>query len=126
MDPVALLKWLHILCMVGTVGVLLGAQVCCAAEHRNTPAASRATARLANILLGIGLLAGFAYYFLTGGTTRGPHYNGVIGLKFVFLLGAGALIGISKRTDRGDSLRWIAFGLLVSASLFGVTLTAVP
>lgn len=126
MDPVALLKWLHILCMVGTIGVLLAAQVCSTPEQRNSPTASRATARLANILLGIGLLAGFAYYFLTDGMTRGAHYNGVIGMKFVFLLGAGALIGISKRTDRGDSLRWIAFGLLVSASLFGVTLTAVP
>jgi hypothetical protein len=54
--------------------------------------------------------------------TLGPHYNGVIGMKFVFLLGAAALIGISKRTDRGDSLRWIAFGLMVLASLFGATL----
>jgi hypothetical protein len=52
----------------------------------------------------------------------GPHYNGVIGVKFVFLLGAGALIGISKKSDKGDSLRWCGFGLLLLASLLGATL----
>lgn len=122
MNPISLVLWLHIVCMISVIGTLLSTQLCTTPEYRNSAGPSRAIARLANILIGIGFLAGISYYLLKDGMTLGPHYNGVIGMKFVFLLGAAALIGISKRTDRGDSLRWIAFGLMVLASLFGATL----
>lgn len=123
MQPVALLLWLHILCMISAVGTLLSTQLCTEPSYRNAAAPSRAIARLANILLGIGFLAGITYYLLTGGPGHSAHYNGVIAMKFLFLLGAGALIGISKKTDSGDRLRWIALTLLVLASLFGITLS---
>jgi len=117
-----LFLWVHIVSMVSVIGVLLSAQVCMRADDRNGAESSRTVARLANILLGVGFLAGIAYYLLNKGYAMGPHYNGVVGVKFVFLLGAGALLGISKRTDRGDGLRWISLTLLLLASLFGITL----
>lgn len=122
MNPIYLLLWLHILAMVGTIGVLVGMQVCCPSDQRNHADPSRRVARLANSLLAIGFIAALAYYGFTAGHIKGPHYNGIIGLKFVFLLGAGAVIGISKTTDKGDPLRWTAIALLVLASLFGVSL----
>ncbi len=122
MHLISLVLWLHILCMISVIGTLLSTQLCTEVSYRNSSAPSRAIARLANILLGIGFLAGISYYLLIDGMTRGAHYNGVVGMKFIFLLGAGALVGISKRTDRGDTLRWTALTLLVLASLFGVTL----
>jgi cytochrome bd-type quinol oxidase subunit 2 len=122
MSPVSLLLWLHIVSMVSIIGLLLGTQLCMEREFRNHAEPSRKVARLANILLGVGLLAALAYYALTDGHSKGPHYNGVIGVKFVFLLGAGAVIGISKKTDKGDGLRWVAIGLMLLASLFGTTL----
>lgn len=122
MNPTHLILWLHIISMVSIIGVLLGTQLCGEKEFRNQAEPSRRVARLANLLLGIGLVAALTYYALTGGHLKGPHYNGVIGVKFVFLLGAGAVIGISKKTDKGDGLRWIAVGLMLLASLFGTTL----
>ena len=122
MNGTSLILWAHILSMVSSIGVLLGIQVCTDKEFRNHADPSRRVARLANILLAIGLVAALSYYFLTGGSTKGPHYNGVIGVKFLMLLGAGAVIGISKKTDKGDLLRWIAITLMVLASLFGTTL----
>ena len=41
---------------------------------------------------------------------------------FAFMLASGAVIGISKKTDKGDTLRWVAIVLLLLASLFGTTL----
>lgn len=123
MEPVRLLLWVHILCMVGVMGALLSVQTCIPPELRNNASPSRCFARLANILLGVGVLAAIGYYLLVGGLAHGPHYNGVIGVKFVLMLGAAGLIGVSKRTDRGDTFRWIAFGLMLLASLFGTTLT---
>jgi hypothetical protein len=108
--------------MVSVIGALLSMQLCMPTEERNLASPSRKVARLANILLAIGFIAAITYYILSGGYARGPHYNGVIGVKFVFFLGAGAVIGISKTTDRGDTLRWIAIALLLLASLFGATL----
>jgi hypothetical protein len=115
--------YVHILCMLGAIGVLVGCQLCVPWDTRNSAGISRSTAKVANTLIGIGLLAGLGYYAMKSGHTLGPHYNGVIGVKFVFLLGAGALIGISKRTDSGDLLRWIAVILLVLAGFFGSTLS---
>jgi len=123
MNPINLLLWLHIVCMISVIGTLLSTQLCTTAEYRNSPDPSRAIARLANILLGVGFLAGLTYYILIDGMSRGAHYNGVVAMKFIFLLGTGALLGISKKTDRGDGLRWIAFGLMLAASLFGITLS---
>ncbi|HMP88918.1 MAG TPA: hypothetical protein PJ991_01890 [Kiritimatiellia bacterium] len=122
MQAINLVLWVHIVSMVSVIGIMLFVQRCLAPEVRNNAEMSRSIARLANTLLAIGLIAGISYYVLNKGYTMGPHYNGVVGVKFVFLLGAGAVIGISKGTDRGDVFRWIAFSLMMVASLFGATL----
>jgi len=122
MNGLSLLVWVHIISMVGCIGALLSMQTCIPTDDRNLASPSRKIARLCNILLAVGFVSIIAYYILSGGHTRGAHYNGVIGVKFVFFLGAGALIGISKTTDKGDGLRWIALALLLLASLFGTTL----
>lgn len=123
MNPANLLLWLHIVSMVGAIGVLLATQLCVDKEIRNQAEPSRRVARLANILIAVGFVSALTYYLLTEGQTKGPHYNGVIGVKFLFLLGSGAVIGISKRTDKGDGLRWVAFALLLLSSLFASTLS---
>jgi len=123
MNGLSIILWFHILCMISTIGVLLTAQLALPADYRNNSKPSRSIAKLANILLAMGLILGLAYYFLNKGYTLGPHYNGVIAMKFSFMLGAGALIGISKRIDNGDLLRWIAIVLFVCASFFGLTLS---
>jgi hypothetical protein len=113
---------MHIVCMVGAIGALLASQLATPADVRNNPGFGRSIARLVNLLIGLGFLAGVSYYVLINGHSMGPHYNGVIGVKFVFLLGAGALVGISKKNSKGDLFRWCGFGLLLLASLFGATL----
>lgn len=122
MNPIQLVLWVHIVCMISALGALLATQTVLTPDIRNHPNTARSIARLVNILIGIGFLGGISYYALLHGHTMGPHYNGVIGVKFVFLLGAGSLIGISKKNAKGDLFRWCGFGLLLLASLFGATL----
>lgn len=122
MNPSSLILWAHIVCMVGAIGALLGYQLSHGKEARNLADPSRKISRLVNILIAVGLVSALAYYFLTARYKMGPHYNGVVGVKFILLLGAGALIGISKGTDKGDAFRWIALIQLLLASLFASTL----
>ena len=120
MSLLQIILWVHILCMISVIGVLLCAQIALPSDYRNN--ASGSIARLANILLSIGFLAGAGYYGMVSGHTMGGHFNGVIGTKFVLLLAAGAVIGISKRSANGDRLRWIALILFVLASFLGISL----
>ena len=71
----------------------------------------------------IGFLAGLLIYIIKDGPALGAHYNGIIGVKFVFLLGVGALNSISRKKVRGDALRWGAILLLAIAAFFGLSLT---
>lgn len=114
--------WIHIIAMVSVIGALLCMQLCIGPDDRNLASPSRKIARLCNILLVIGIVGALAYYGLSGGHAKGAHYNGVIGVKFILFLAGGALIGFSKKTDRGDTLRWIALAMLLLASLFGTQL----
>ncbi len=114
--------WIHIIAMVSVIGALLCMQLCIEQDNRNLASPSRKIARLCNILLVIGLVGAIGYYGLSQGYLKGAHYNGVIGVKFILFLGGGALIGFSKTTDRGDTLRWIALAMLLLASLFGTQL----
>lgn len=123
MNATIILLWLHVVSMVSVIGVLLCTQLALPGNYRNSADASRSIARLANMLLGFGFIFGLGYYLLIKGYNLGPHYNGVIGVKFCFMIGAAALIGISKRIDNGDLLRWIALILFIIASLFGITLS---
>jgi len=123
MNFTIVLLWLHVVSMVSVIGVLLCTQLALPSEYRNSAGTSRSIARLANMLLGFGFVFGLGYYLLAKGYNSGPHYNGIVGVKFCFMLGAAALIGISKRTDNGDLLRWIAIILFILASFFGITLS---
>jgi len=123
MNPILIILWLHVVSMVSVIGVLLCTQLALPSDYRNNAVTSRSIARLANMLLGAGFIFGLGYYVWARGYEMGPHYNGVIGIKFCFMAGAAAIIGISKRIDNGDLLRWIALILFVLASLFGITLS---
>ena len=117
-----LLKWIHLLSVLGTFGGLLAIRFGLPASVRNQDAVARGSARLLNILLGVGLLAGLSLYFLKHGMAMGPHYNGVIGLKFVILIAVGGLIPMSKKPGKGDAFRTIAIVLLAIAALAGASI----
>ena len=116
------LIWVHLLCMVGAFGALLFAQLGLPAEVRRQEAVARGLSRLVNILIGVGLLAGAGLYGLKKGHLMGDHYNGVIGMKFGLLLAIGALVGMSKKPERGDAFRKLACALLAVAALLGSSL----
>ena len=122
MSGLALVTWLHLLCMIGLLGGLLLVQLGLPPAVRNDPALARRITRLLSILLGLGLLAGLIAYGLRQGHRLGGHFNGVIGLKFAILLAVGGLLPLSRKPGRGDLVRWIAIALLALASLAARTL----
>ena len=117
-----LLKWIHILCVIGTFGGLMAVRFGLPAAVRTSDDVARASARLFNILIGIGLLAGLSVYFMKHGMALGPHYNGVIGLKFAILVAVGGLIPMSRKPGKGDLFRTIAIVLLAIAALAGASI----
>ena len=117
-----LLKWIHILCVIGTFGGLVVVRFGLPASVRNNEDVARSSTRLFNILIGVGLLAGLAVYFLKQGMVLGPHYNGVIGLKFAILVAVGGLIPMSRKPGKGDLFRTIAMVLLAIAALAGASI----
>jgi hypothetical protein len=119
---IAALKLIHILSMVGTFGGLLVFQFGLTAATRASEDNARAAAKLFNILIGIGLLAGIAQYVLKMGWRMGPHYNGVIGLKFMILLAVGGLLAMSRKPGKGNAFRLISCALLAVAAASAVTL----
>lgn len=112
----------HVLAMVGAFGGLLVFQTALPPDARRDIRLARGLARVVNILIGLGLLAGAVRYGLLRGHTLGGHFNGVIALKFILLLAIGALVGISAKSERGDRLRGIAAFLLALAALLGSTI----
>lgn len=117
-----LLRWIHILCMIGLMGGLLVFQLGLSTSARMDAANLRGAVRLWNILLGIGLLTAALMYGMVRGHMMGGHYNGVIGLKLVILLIVGGLLPVSKRSAAGDRLRWICILLLFAASFMAFTI----
>ncbi len=111
--------WIHILANVGAFGALLAFQTAVPRETRTLAVVSSRIARVVNLMIGIGLLAGLIHYVLKEGYTYGPHYNGVIAVKFIILLAVGALTAVSKKSPKGDTLRWVSLILLALAALFG-------
>ncbi|MDA1044909.1 MAG: hypothetical protein O3C57_06760 [Verrucomicrobia bacterium] len=121
--------WLHILCMVGCFGMVLGSMVSARAHTRETLAADR-TLKVAVLALVFGLLAGIVAFVLTLRLATGvsPHFMMIIMVKFVLLLAAGAALGVaSKKSSAGDAKaahgpRLAALIALASAALLGVFL----
>lgn len=116
------LKLIHILTMVGTFGGLLVYQLALPAAARASDENARGASKVLNILIGLGFLAGIAQFVIKKGWMLGPHYNGVMGLKFVLLLAVGALLGMSRKPGKGDTFRWIACGLLALAAASALSL----
>ena len=116
----SLLLWIHLLSMIGAFGVLLGDLV---GLHKATRANAGA-ARLASLLLAVGLPAGLWLYRLkiaAGWGALGLHRT--IGIKFVLLVGAGAFLGIASKQFRNGrpapaaKLQGAAVALLAMAAL---------
>jgi hypothetical protein len=121
------LLWTHLLSLIGIFGGLLALRAGLPADVRNRPDVARGAAKLFNILLGIGLLAGVGLYIMTHGYARGAHVNGVIGVKMVLLLGVGAMVAMSGKPGKGDTFRTIAMVLIALAAFCGLTLpSAIP
>lgn len=121
---IAILTWVHVLCMVGVFGGLLVVQFGLPAAVRNLDEVAKGVAKIGNILIGVGFLAGGAIYGMIKGHTLGSHFNGIIAVKFVILLAVGALLGMSKKAGRGDLFRTISLVLLAVAALCGSLLFA--
>ncbi len=117
------MRWLHLLCMVGTFGVLFLFQFGLPPAVRRDEANGRAVARVANILIGLGFVVGLLMYGIEKGHLRGGHFNGVIAMKFLILLAVGALLAMSKKQERGDKFRSIALALLALAAFLGTTIS---
>ncbi|HMP72754.1 MAG TPA: hypothetical protein PKE55_05765 [Kiritimatiellia bacterium] len=116
------LLWLHLLAMVGAFGAILAFQLVVPEQQRKLAEQSRRIGNVVNAMILVGFLTGIGYYLLEGGYLERAHYNGVIAVKFLLLLGVGALVGISKKREMGDSLRWGALALLALAALFARTI----
>ena len=119
---IGVLTWIHILCMIGAFGGLLAFQFAVPAAVRNTPDVARKISKFGNVLIGLGFVAGMLSYGALHAHKLGGHFNGVIAVKFMLLLGVGALLGMSKKPGKGDQFRTIALILLVVASLAGSSL----
>lgn len=117
-----ILRWIHILCMVGLFGGLLLFQLGLSTPTRMDAADLRGSTRLWNIMLGVEFIAGGLMYGIAKGHTLGGHYNGVIIVKFVILLAVGGLLAAAKRSANGDRLRWLCIGLLLLASFSAFSL----
>ncbi len=121
-----LIKWVHLLAVLGVFGGLLVYQLGLPASVRNEPAHARRASRVLNILLLAGLLAGLFLFMqvMPGyrGTPAAGHFHGVIGFKLLVLLAVGALLPMSRKPGRGDVLRWIALALLALAALAATTI----
>lgn len=126
MSSYILLKWVHLLSVVGLFGGLLAFQAGLPAASRRSPDLSRGILRVLNILLGLGLLAGLAMVGLVHrsyvGTPAAGHFFGIVGMKLVFLVVIGGLLPMSVRRPNGDALRWISIALLAVSALAGLTI----
>lgn len=116
------LLWTHLLSLIGLFGGLLVMQAGLPAAVRNQPDVARGASKLFNALIGLGLLAGAGLYVVTHSYSLGAHVNGVIGVKFVLLLGVGALVGMSGKPGKGDQFRTIAMVLIALAAFAGLTI----
>ena len=115
--------------MLGAFGVLLATQFALPAETRDIPRIAKRILSLANILTGIGLLAGFGLYFLTikianlpDAAPLGENLHLAIGMKFMILLAVGACLGMGYpmvrkgNVEGANTLRWIALALMATAA----------
>lgn len=126
MSAYVIIKWVHLLSVLGLFGGLLVLQIGVPAAVRDSREQSRGILRVLNLLMGFGLLAGLAMVGLVHrsyvGTPAAGHFFGVVGLKLVFLLVVGGLLPLSARSAAGNALRWTCIALLAVSALAGLTI----
>ncbi len=122
MPTYEILRWAHVVCMVGLLGGLLVYQFGLSTAARSDAATLRGATRLWNLLLLLGLLFGALMYGMARGHTLGGHYNGVVGLKFIILLAVGGLLPVAKRKPDAGGIRLLCILLLLVASFTGFSL----
>ena len=122
MMPWWVVKWIHVVSVLGVLGGLLVVQLGLPAPVRHDPTHLRRITRVLSLLLALGLLAGVALYGMRQGHLMRAPFNAVIGFKFLVLLAVGGLLPLSRKAGWGDRLRWIAIAGLVLASLSAYTL----
>ena len=121
--------WLHLLCMIGCFGMILGSAISARAHSKESLAADK-TLKIATLALVVGLLAGIVTMVLSLRLSSGvaSHYMMVIMVKFLLLLAAGAALGIaSKKSSAGDAKaaaapRGAALVVMAAAALLGLFL----
>lgn len=126
MTPDIVIKWLHLLSVLGVFGGLLVLQLGVPAAVRNDADLARRTGRVLNVLLLAGLLAGL-FLFMKAmpnyrGTPAAGHFHGIVGFKILVLVAVGGLLPMSRKPGRGDAARWSAIALLAAAALAGLTI----
>lgn len=126
MSPEMLVKWVHLLAVLGLFGGVLVWQLGLPPASRNNPELARGISRSLNLLLAVGLLAGLALVGLVHrhylGTPAAGHFFGVVGLKLAILVIVGGVLPMAARRAHGDTLRWVAIVLLAAAALAGLTI----
>ena len=124
MTVALLIKALHLLSVLGVFGGLLVYQLGLPDAVRNDPVLARRANRVLSALLLAGLLAGIYLFLKTLPAYHGSpaigHFHGLIGFKLLALVAVGGLLPLSRRPGRGDTARWIAIALLVTAALAGL------
>lgn len=133
-SPISVVLWLHVLALVGAVGVLLAVCFALPGGTRDSASVARRFSRMLNTLMGVGLAAGLTVFMLklkeskALGFELGSLYHGVVGTKFLILLAVGACLGIAPRMLRKGrpgithTLQALAMVLLALAAFLGFVL----
>jgi len=124
----------HVLCMLGAFGGVLIVQCGLPKTVRDTADVARAAGRLPTMLFAIGFLAGLITYWLkiryaANSNVQLPTIeHSIVGIKFLFLVAAGAFMGITAKalkqgeTGRANFFRGMTLIPLVLAACLGLLL----
>jgi hypothetical protein len=124
----------HVLCMLGAFGGVLIVQYGLPKDVRDTADTARSAGRLPTLLLAVGFLAGLIAYWLNIHYAANSNVNlpsiehAIIGIKFLFLVAAGAFMGITAKalkqadTRRANFFRGMTLVPFVLAACLGLLL----
>lgn len=125
--------WLHVVCMVGTFGLVLGQQWVLPPAARDTPSITKRALAAGNALIAAGLVAGVVVYVITlqtaraAGTEVSSAYHLTIGIKFLLVFAVGACLGMGypllaqERYTALSGLRCVTLALLGLAAFLGLS-----
>ena len=125
---------IHMLCMLGAFGGMLIVQFGMPKDVRDNADVARSMGRLPILLITIGFLAGLVAYLLRmqyasrSGEVLPPVEHTIVGIKFMFLVAAGAFIGITSKSlkqanvVRANFFRLIALIAIILAACLGILL----